>query len=198
VTNDALPAFLDALRPHYADALRYCRALAAGTSAADAEDVLQQALLDALRGYDALRDPAKFRSWLFRIITREHHAQRRRSFWRRFVPLDLLEPRDAALLVYSDAQWSGDQHRLMAALARLGERDRGALLLEIAGFSLDEIRVIQGDRSLSAVKSRVSRARMRLRGLIEGEAPIGTAPGRIEEAALAAVDEQERRHADGR
>ncbi|HEX8281546.1 MAG TPA: RNA polymerase sigma factor [Chthoniobacterales bacterium] len=187
------PDFVDALRPHYADALRYCRALCAGASSTEADDVLQQSLLLALRGYDSLHEAEKFRSWLFRIITREYLSQRRRGFWRRFLPLHALQPKELALLVYSDAHWNQEQQRLMAALARLGERDRSALLLEVAGLSLEEIRLVQGDRSMSAVKSRVSRARARLRAMLESPLRVAGSYPPLADAALAAIEEPSER-----
>ena len=155
-------AFLDALRPHYDDALRYCRGLCARWSPSEAEDAFQNALLRALDGVDGLDDPARFRPWLFRIVTNEVRAAQRRSFWRRFAPLP---PDDAAGplgLVAADA--TAEARDLLDALARLGRREREALLLyEVGGFSVDEVRALQGDRSASAVKSRLARARARLR-----------------------------------
>ena len=43
------------------------------------------------------------------------------------------------------------------------------LLFELGGFDLEEIKEIQNERSLSAVKSRLSRAREKLRKIIEDE-----------------------------
>ena len=40
--------FLELLKPNYNDAAKYCRALCANWSADDAEDVLQQSLLQAM------------------------------------------------------------------------------------------------------------------------------------------------------
>lgn len=50
-------------------------------NADDAEDLAQDALLDAYRNLSALRDPAKFRSWLFAILRHKclSYLQQRRS-----------------------------------------------------------------------------------------------------------------------
>jgi RNA polymerase sigma-70 factor (ECF subfamily) len=161
--------FTDALRPHYDDALRYCRALCARWAPEEAEDVLQQSLLQAMEGFGSLRDGASFRPWLFRIITRVYAMAARRHFWRRFVPLPERDDGGERMPhVYTRADHSPGARRLRAALARLPDRDRAALLLfEVAGLSLDEVAAAQGDRSLSAVKSRLARAREKLRRLMD-------------------------------
>lgn len=162
--------FLEALQPHYDDALRYVRGLCAKLSVRDAEDAVQAGLLRAFEAFGSLRDPARFRPWLFQILTREVYGARRRAFWRRFVPL---VETPAALALFTD---SVDATDLLAALARLGDREREALLLyEVGGFRVDEIRALQGDRSASAVKSRLARARSRLRDLLD-EAPAPPVP----------------------
>ena len=163
-------AFLSALRPHYDDALRYCRGLCASGSSAEAEDAFQNALLRALEGFASLRDRRRFRPWLFQIITREVRRAQRRSFWRRFVPLPLAAEVPPLGLISPTP--SGETLDVLDALASLGAVEREALLLyEVGGFSIDEIRQVQGDRSASAVKSRLSRARSRLRTRLSDPVP---------------------------
>ena len=158
-------AFLQALRPHYDDALRYCRALCARWSPDDAEDVFQSALLRALEQYGALREEERFRPWFFQVLTRTFYSAVRRRAVRRVLPL----PSDSdaeALGLYADAPEPGALSDVLAVLGRLGAKERAALLLyEVAGFSVDEVARIQGDRSPSAVKSRLSRARRRARDI---------------------------------
>lgn len=154
------PDFADALEPHYNDLVRYCRALVTHGSRTTPEDVLQESLLKALLNYHRLRDPDRFRVWLFQIVTRTYVSETRRAFWRRLIPLETLHHMPP---VYEEPETSERLH-LLQALARLPLRQRSALLLfELAGFSIEEIRTIQGDRSLSAVKSRLARARESLR-----------------------------------
>ncbi len=164
-------AFLDALRPHYADALRYCRGLCARWSPSQAEDAFQSSLLSALEGFSGLRDPSRFRPWLFQIVTREVRKAQRRSLWRRFSPLP---PDDeAGPLGLITAPADGHTRDLLDALAALGRREREALLLfEVGGFSVEEIRRVQGDQSASAVKSRLARARARLRERLNDPVPL--------------------------
>lgn len=190
------PSFTDALAVHYPDAVRFSRMLCARWSADEAEDVLQQSLVKALENYEQLRDPAKFRSWLFRIITQCFHGQARRHFWKRFVPI--AEVNDQSFpSVFRERPLSAETRELLDVLARLPQRDRAALLLfELAGFSLEELAEIQGDRSISATKSRLSRARAKARALLEAP-PVGTRhsgghDNSIEQATLRLLDEIDR------
>jgi len=158
--------FTDALAPHYNDALRYCHALTARTARIEAEDILQEALLKALNHYDQLKTPSRFRVWFFQIITRTYLSERRKAYWKRILPFasGVMHMPD----VYASVPLSDVHLALLDALAQLAPRQRAALLLfELAGFSLEEIRLIQGDRSLSAVKSRLSRARQKLKHIIQ-------------------------------
>jgi RNA polymerase sigma-70 factor, ECF subfamily len=77
-----------ALLDDHGDALYgYCLHLA--RHAADAEDLLQETLLHAVRGQGRLRDPRRVRPWLFTIATNAwRDRQRARSRRPATVPLD--------------------------------------------------------------------------------------------------------------
>lgn len=153
--------FTNLLKPHYNDAVNYCRALCSGASKAEAEDVLQQALLKAYENISALKDSNKFRSWFFQIITRCFYDAVRKPFWSRFVSLDSEEGK-AAFQIFEDDFFESNQI-LIGVLSKIGKKERTALLLfEIGGFSIKEITEIQKEKSESAVKSRLSRTRKKL------------------------------------
>ena len=153
--------FTDVLNPHYNDAVNYCRALCSGASKAEAEDVMQQALLRAFENFDSLKEGNKFRSWFFQIITRCFYDAVRKPFWSRFVSLDSDEGK-AAFEIFEDDFFESNQV-LIGALSKIGKKERTALLLfEIGGFSIREITEIQSEKSESAVKSRLSRTRKKL------------------------------------
>ena len=157
-------SFIDALRPHYNDALRYCRLLCAGWDAAEAEDVLQQTLLQALEHYEDLREPSKFKPWLFQILFRTYLKTRRKRFWNRFIPLDLAAEGPRFPAVYDRPERKEDTLLLWGALSVLSPKERAAFLLfEVAGFSIEEIRQMQQENSPSTVKMRLSRARKKMR-----------------------------------
>ena len=161
-------AFAAALRPHYDDAVRYCRALCASWAPHEAEDVLQTALLRAYQAFPRLRDPARFRPWLFRTLTRTHATAVKRHALRRLVPF----PIDAERALGLFAEPTEPELALRAALDRLGRKERATLLLfEVAGLSVDEVREALGDRTASAVKVRLHRTRARLRAMLAEPEP---------------------------
>lgn len=156
-------AFEEALRPHYDDAVRYCRALCATWAPHEAEDVLQAALLRAYEGFGRLRDRARFRPWFFQTLTRTHASAARRHALRRLVPF----PADAERALGLFAEPTEPELALRAALDRLSRKERATLLLfEVAGLSVEEVREALGDRTASAVKVRLHRTRARLRAML--------------------------------
>lgn len=162
--------FLELLKPCYSDALKYCRALCVKRSPDDAEDVLQQSLLKALENFDSLNEKSKFRSWFFTIITREFYNSVRNDFWKKFLPSDSLPSVTDIPEVYSRNENDERKLTLNKALSKISYKERSALLLfELGGFTLEEIKEIQNERSLSSVKSRLSRAREKLRKVIVNE-----------------------------
>lgn len=154
--------FTNLLKPHYNDAVNYTRALCSGSARAEAEDVIQQALMKAYENFGSLKDPDKFRSWFFQIITRCFYNAVRKPFWSRFVSLGS-EDGQAAFQVF-EKDFFEENQVLIAALSKLNKKERSALLLfEIGGFSIKEITGMQNENSESAVKSRLSRTREKLR-----------------------------------
>jgi RNA polymerase sigma factor (sigma-70 family) len=152
---DALMALLtplhDAAR---ATARRLCR------SHADGDDLFQETLLRALDELHTLREREKFRAWFYAVMMSVHRSRHRRRFWRRLFSLDAIgdEPSRAA-----EAERYDDAQRMARALATLAPAAREAIVLfELEGFSLEELAALQDD-SIPAVKSRLSRARARLR-----------------------------------
>ena len=162
--------FVELLRPEYNNALKYCRALCSKRSADDADDIIQQSLLKALENFRSLRNEDNFRSWLFSIITREYYNWIRKDFWRRFLPSDDEKQFSESPELIDRSQESIFKNDIATALNCLSSKERSALLLfEIGGFSTEEVKEIQGERSLSAVKSRLSRARSKLKDFFSNE-----------------------------
>ena len=108
----------------------------------------------------------KFRPWFFQIITRMYVSKQRLKLWKQFVPFGdevrhIPEVFDAFVVTEK-------RQILLEALSRLSQKQRTAVLLfEIGGFSIAEIKQIQGDARISAVKSRLSRARTKMKQFIE-------------------------------
>lgn len=127
----------------------------------DGDDLFQEAALRALDRLHELRDPRVFRSWFFAVLLSVHRARHRRSFWRRFLPLGDGPGEEPTHPPEAEARDGAE--RMSRALAELSPEAREAIVLfELEGFTIEEIAELQG-ASISNVKSRLSRARERLR-----------------------------------
>jgi RNA polymerase sigma-70 factor (ECF subfamily) len=156
---------IELLGPVHDAALRTARQL--GRSAAEGDDLFQEAVLRAYHRLPTLRDPGSFRTWFYRILLSVHSNRVRRSFWRRFLSLDGLSVPDIEQAVGDDGSIREEERRqaerASRALASLPAVQREAVVLhEIEGFSVEEVAGLQ-KVSVSAVKSRLSRGRGRLR-----------------------------------
>jgi RNA polymerase sigma-70 factor (ECF subfamily) len=157
--------FIALLKPHFNSAAQYCRGLFQGT--VDAEDALQDAIISAMENIGALKEEEKFRSWFFTIITRTFYASKRQERKKERLFAVLREKDSHFPDVYHDNIQSEKEKVLHEALQSLTGKERAAILLfELGGFSLTEIQQIQGEKSLSAIKSRLSRTREKLRNKI--------------------------------
>ncbi len=136
----------------------------------DAEDLVQETLIRALRGAPKLADGSHLKAWLFRILRNTFYDLHRSERHHRDV--DVLEEDQATV----DTNWlRGDAEldrlrvvvarEIEAAIARLGDEGKTVLLLDLEGFTEAEIAGIM-DCPIGTVKSRLMRARMSLRKLL--------------------------------
>jgi hypothetical protein len=129
----------------------------------EAEDVAQEAFLQAYLGLDRLRDPARFGSWLCAIaVNLAKMSLRRRG--PKLVPLTGFEVADEA---FDMPEVSGD---VREALEFLPPHEREAVLLYYAGLSSPEAAQLLGERP-GTVRVRIHRARTRLRARLGPRAP---------------------------
>lgn len=109
-----------------------------------AQDAVQEAFVNALRGLQRFRGDASFRTWLLRIALNAARTIARRQYQRREVPLEAVqdapaEVRDAANVV----AMHDEAARAAAMLERLPEKQRMAVSLRInQGLSYQEISVV--------------------------------------------------------
>ncbi|WP_341705658.1 sigma-70 family RNA polymerase sigma factor [Ferrovibrio sp.] len=150
---------------------RFALALARDRAAAD--DLVQDCLLRALAAWTTRRSEESLRPWLFAILHNLWRSRLRRDLTRpdRFA-LDAMDDEPAA----SGGQWEALELRdLDAALALLPDAQRSLLLLvTVEGLSYEEAARVQ-DIPVGTVMSRLTRARERLRRLMDGQPPTGTA-----------------------
>jgi RNA polymerase sigma-70 factor, ECF subfamily len=150
------------------------------TSETDAPDVLQETFLQAYRHLRSFRGESQFGTWLFRIATNAALMHRRASGRRPSEPLDQFLPKfdeqgrhaatPAELQVVSrteellDRQFLADKAR--EGIARMPDIYRDAFVLR----DLEDMSTADVARALdieqAAVRQRVHRARLMLRGYL--------------------------------
>lgn len=140
----------------------------------DAEDTSQEALLKAYRNMKVFEGKSRFYTWLVRIVMNEALMKLRKRRSAKIVSLDEVLQLDADTVVFREIEdWKHDpekqyaevefQERLALALDSLGPKLSSAFQLRnVEDLSVKETAETLG-LSMSAVKSRLMRARCRLR-----------------------------------
>jgi RNA polymerase sigma-70 factor (ECF subfamily) len=150
VTTVALPPFWSLVEAHGDELLAHARRMAGDQHA---EDVLQDALLRALRAYPRLRHADHLRAWLYRVTTTtaiDHHRSRRR---------EVVTDRVPAVADYD----SYDEGAFETLIAPLPDGSRAALRLRFVDDLDYEGIADRLDISAAAARQRVSTAVRNLR-----------------------------------
>jgi RNA polymerase sigma-70 factor, ECF subfamily len=135
--------------PHLAALLRVARRLT--LDSASAEDLVQETMLLAWRGFHGFQSGTNARAWLFRILFNAFHGAKRKA------RLDAVPSNDSVRPMLQEAV------EIAEALDALSLEQRTVLLLAVVeGFTCQEIAGIL-DLPIGTVMSRLSRARQELR-----------------------------------
>jgi RNA polymerase sigma-70 factor, ECF subfamily len=164
-------AYAQLVRDHEDAAFRVAYVLV--RSAADAEDVAQEAFVKAYRALGRFRVGSPFRPWLLRIVGNEARNHRRaagrRDFHQRRAAA--LEPVPAARGADDELLERESKRRVLAALELLPEREREAVAGRyLAGLTDAETAAALGVPR-ATVKMRAWRGLNRLRGEFGEELP---------------------------
>lgn len=170
MTNTTRRKFETTVLPHM-DAM-YGRALQLTRNAAEAEDLVQEALIRALRFWDSYDPAQEPRAWLFTIVRNtfvNHYkaAVRRREVHGRAAAeasIDRARPADEAM------EGSEVADRVRAAVESLPAEFRETVrLVDLEGYAYLEAAEALGVPK-GTVMSRLHRGRRRLRAALEGAA----------------------------
>jgi RNA polymerase sigma-70 factor, ECF subfamily len=147
-----------------------------------ADDLVQQTVVRSLAGRASFRPGTNFPGWLFRIQRNEFISGLRRER-----PTVELNDAISSTLLHAQRQESGIVMReFKKAFRTLASGQRRALLLTaLAGHSHERIAGTSGI-SVGTVKSRVSRARARLREMLDldvGDFTLAVPPSPVGHAA---------------
>ena len=136
----------------------------------EAEDLVQETYLKALKGFASFEQGTNLRAWMYRILRNTFLTSRTGLSVKMTVPLDLEEDA-AALPLKSDTPESAllaraDQQIVQDALERLPVQFREVILLcDMEEMSYQEIAEAIGI-PIGTVMSRLSRARKSMRELL--------------------------------
>jgi RNA polymerase sigma-70 factor (ECF subfamily) len=142
----------------------------------DAKDVVQEAFINAYQNLDGFKGDALFFTWLYRIAMNAAISFRRKQ--RVTISIEtgskselLIDPVDES--VFSQPEDSmvrqEDEAALQAALNKLSPEHRAVLILkDIEGQKYEDIAEIM-DVPIGTVRSRLHRARLELKELLQAE-----------------------------
>lgn len=129
-----------------------------------ADDLVQDALLNAWKARDSYKQDSSLRAWVFTILRNKYYSDQRRAW--RSQPLEQ-EVAEATLVATDNAGHSLDLLTLKNAIARLPDDQREALILVGAGGVSYEEAAHICQCAIGTIKSRVSRARKSLEEILE-------------------------------
>jgi len=139
-----------------------------------AADAVQDSFIKAYRALESFRG-GSFRSWLMRIVTNTCYDQLRAQKRQRTDSLDDFPVEEEFVTQLIDGRESPDQfverqelsELIEAAIASLPDDQRTVLVLcDIHGYAYEEIAEMTGV-AMGTVKSRISRARGRMRDYLQ-------------------------------
>jgi RNA polymerase sigma factor (sigma-70 family) len=165
--DDRRQRFEAQVLPHLDAAYRFARWLA--RSPDDADDVVQEAVLRAYRGFDALRG-SDVKAWLLTIVRNCHSTALKQQQRRALVPLPEehdTEDGDALIATTPDPESAAihrdEQQTLEKLIAGLSDDYREVLILrEIEDMRYREIAAVT-NLPMGTVMSRLARARSALK-----------------------------------
>lgn len=166
--------FYELVRPY--ERRVFAAAMAILRNQTDAEDVVQEAMLKALRGIRQFRAEARFSTWLIQITVNEALMRRRRQRSGMMEGIDDHRDEEGDYTPRDFADWreipsealerKEIRQRLANALASLDQKYREVFVLrDMEQFNIQETADALGI-SIASVKTRLLRARLMLRDLL--------------------------------
>lgn len=141
----------------------------------EARDVVQGALVDALSGWETLRDDAAREGWLRRIVVNRAFSHlRRRRFWNAVGAVVLRVPEEDVAPAPDEVVEKKEHHaRLLAALERLPARQSLAFTLRyLEGWTFEDVAgAMNIDRGTARVHVQRAVTGLRAAGVLEEETP---------------------------
>lgn len=153
--------FLNHYEPIHDQLCKYCRAISGNQI--DADDLIQDTILNVLEKFEDIKDLSVFKSYLFSVASNLYKKKQRRNKFK----ASFNEEEVKQIIDYGQNQEYITEFKIVyEKILSLPERMAETLILfHISDLSLEEIQKIQGG-SLSAVKSRLQRGREKILSLL--------------------------------
>jgi RNA polymerase sigma-70 factor, ECF subfamily len=140
----------------------------------DAQDVVQDSFVNAYQSLASFKGESEFYTWLYRIafnaaVTLKRRRKTTMSIHQAVEGGVSLEPADCSLDISPDASLERfeEETKLYQALKRLSVEHRSVLVMnDIDGMKYEQIAEVMGV-PIGTVRSRIHRARLELRALLE-------------------------------
>jgi RNA polymerase sigma-70 factor (ECF subfamily) len=163
LTDERNARFLALLEPIYSDCQRWAMSLAGNRE--EAEDVLEESILLALKSLHQLKNDAAFKTWMFSIMRNAY-----RMWLRSRRPVEFMEQEQLIRSSPGTADQSPRRDRgdvVRQVLERLAPEQRQALVLfEVEGLSIREVSQVLG-KNETAVRVLLHRSRHRMAELLK-------------------------------
>lgn len=162
--NENKAEFLNLYEPIHNQFCKFCRIISGNPI--DAEDLIQDSILNLLENINKIKDLSAFKSYLFSIASNLHKTKlRRKKFKIEFQEDELNQIIDFG----QNQEYLTDYKIIYEKILVLPQRTSETMILyHIADLSIEEIRNIQGG-SLSGVKMRLKRGLEKLLSILNTE-----------------------------
>lgn len=175
--------FWQLIEKEHKNARAYCFKLTGSLD--DGDDLYQDSVIRAYRGFSGLKNVESFRPWLYRIVNNVFKGRFRQPWWKKVmkVPTEIkADDRSANPSCYYEAR-----RRLNYAMAALSTDDRILVTLaDLEGWKISELAGLLS-KSEGYIKVRLSRARKKMRRRLSSLFIKGSTGRRKEESVIYAM-----------
>ncbi len=162
--------FLSHYEPLHEYFCKYCRAICGNQE--DANDLIQDSILNVLEKFDSIKDLSAFKSYLFSVAGNLYKKkQRRNKFRASFNEAEVNQIIDFGQNQEYVAEFSMVYEKILSLPDRIAQ---ALILFHIADMRIEDIRDIQGG-SVPAVKSRLQRGREKVLAMLNTPAQVRVA-----------------------
>ena len=159
--NKSKIEFLKFYEPIHTQLFKFCRAISGNTE--DAEDLIQDTILNVLERLDKIKDFSVFKSYVFSVASNLHKMkQRRNKFKAAFNEEEINQIIDFGQNQEHYTEFKIVYEKILSLPAKTSE---ALILYHISDLSIEDIQKIQGG-SISGVKSRLQRGREKVLSLL--------------------------------